>query len=1127
MKIKIPIWHGGLVTYGDTRDLDESTSPYTINTNIQRPGTLRNRRTDRRLTTLAERSIDAGVNVRHPDIVTNQLKASDIHGSEIWYNDPEYVDDGSVSDSSNSSGSGSGDVGAIGDALPEWVGNITNYLWIVYDKKNQQFVLMNQDFYDVGISSTGGQWVYNLQAMSGLEGLPKFYSIGNAVYISYGGESLPHKVNFYNRDIQYFGTIFKPWKDEISGVASGNVLMTNNRADTLSNVHIDIQSPTIRNGYLKFQSISTTQEAIADAGFNELNQMRYLMSPIIDGVTEMPMFQTGNEAMTSSIADDGHTIQRSTNNPGMGFKNDLVIKADLKKFDPRITGVAIYRAENLDGNSDTSPFPARDSDWRKIKHINFVVPTNNKGRNLDNTNMYALSDSIYIPPQDGLPQWRWKDDSFWQNGDGITGGFPQANIVAYGSDTLMSLGIVARYYDGGSLKRLPLAIMDDITKWNYTRNTDPSSNAQWNYNWLYNHLHTDSYNYDNEAFFNGQVFRMGGFGASIRFGGFNQAPNSSTNPNLWSGGNSWFRHLPNSNEDWSDATTILSNTMSSYWTDPQGTDVDPSGNPWNTTHIWTKNFCMLNGTLYCLSNDDPDVNNQLYDNTNGVIKQTTFNGAWYISKIPNVELELVYVPVGRPDADILTGNAGVQPLQPLLPSFGSPDYQMMSLKYDDGSYIRLKDCSFGQNIYMKRDGHSMVQDELRGRQFVSGANYSPADSEFAFNNGGVLGNDSRCVMIQAEGNSNAVADGIYWNSLEQDKNKEGIIFDPDYPGLSGSPVVQDGSLNGIFCTTSDLNQLLDTTFVLQPSGTDIHIGFTDENIAPGVTATTIEHHNIQTKYECSAFHMGRMFVGNVIINADTDPEEYQDMIIFSDVGQYDKLSPVNYIQIKDSNSGTIQAMVSLGSSIAVFMENSIYNLHTPSIDPSQFRIMEAVDYLGLVSNSICTTLGAVFFASHDGVYKLTKGNFAIENISLPIKDEYMNVGGKQNTQLAYHSDNNSLMCIFGDNKDIIYEFNITSQTWSLNSWRTAELSPLDTNVPIPEDNHTGDGSPLLLNSVLGDVVAIDNLGKERNTFFETAELDYTDNITLPYEPPVSDPTYPDSPVHEQTIVLEQQEESPN
>ena len=33
---------------------------------------------------------------------------------------------------------------------------------------------MNQDFYDVGISSTGGQWVYNLKTMSGLEGIPKF-----------------------------------------------------------------------------------------------------------------------------------------------------------------------------------------------------------------------------------------------------------------------------------------------------------------------------------------------------------------------------------------------------------------------------------------------------------------------------------------------------------------------------------------------------------------------------------------------------------------------------------------------------------------------------------------------------------------------------------------------------------------------------------------------------------------------------------------------------------------------------------------------------------------------------------------------------------------------------------------
>ena len=91
MKIKIPIWNGGLFTNGDIRDVDESSSPYTLNTRIDKGGTIRTRVTDKRLTTLADRIVSMGVNIRHPNLTTNIVKSNDIHGADIFLGDQEIT----------------------------------------------------------------------------------------------------------------------------------------------------------------------------------------------------------------------------------------------------------------------------------------------------------------------------------------------------------------------------------------------------------------------------------------------------------------------------------------------------------------------------------------------------------------------------------------------------------------------------------------------------------------------------------------------------------------------------------------------------------------------------------------------------------------------------------------------------------------------------------------------------------------------------------------------------------------------------------------------------------------------------------------------------------------------------
>ena len=740
--------------------------------------------------------------------------------------------------------------------------------------------------------------------------------------------------------------------------------------------------------------------------------------------------------------------------------------------------------------------------------------------NVKDQSYISLGNSIYIPPIDGLPQWRYSlnENALWHNGNGVatdgTTGYPHASDDnAFTSNAMFSLLISVQWQShvntSTPTRRMPLCYLKDLIG-------DNSSIAMWHGNWFPERLHTDTYNYENEDFYNGQLLELQG-SAGIGWEGFayegqNDAQESYVNnePIEYY----WFARYKNNETSHGEylANQYADNPQSNF----DGVDhlpntiVNPDTSIATLPKSWADDFCMHNGTLYYLSNstynNHKSINENLYKhNTSGRIPAHDLTGHRRYVKIPNAKIVMHLLPIENTN--------GV--LAPRIDTYAEMDANGQQLTYMDGTPIELEGCSFGTNVFMKRFGDSLRDNQYIERDLivdstaesVSISQVGYAQSPASNPDGSVLGNDNRCILGHNGAKSNMILKYGIYNDTEDYRNICGILYDPqNFNGLLNINLSSNNTYktSGTFLTTAIQALHLDYSFALASNGTSVDISFEDNNIPPLNTASVLKHKHIQTSYGCATYHGGRMFVGNVVLNADTDPETHRDMIVFSDIGSYDKLSPANYIQIKDSNSGTIQAMVSLGSSIAVFMENSIYNLHTPSVEPSSFRLMEAVDHLGLASHSMANTLNNLYFASHDGIYELNKGSFQLANISLPIRDQYIDVENKSKTQIAYHADNNSIMCIFGNNKNTIFEYQIDTKTWSLNTWKSAKLYPTDTSVEIPENNHSGGDNPILLNSVNGEVVAIDNQAKTEHTFYFD-----TDDLILPlYTPPTTDPVFP-------------------
>tara|TARA_E500000305_G_C4026015_1_gene241850 strand:+ start:447 stop:2951 length:2505 start_codon:yes stop_codon:yes gene_type:complete len=181
----------------------------------------------------------------------------------------------------------------------------------------------------------------------------------------------------------------------------------------------------------------------------------------------------------------------------------------------------------------------------------------------------------------------------------------------------------------------------------------------------------------------------------------------------------------------------------------------------------------------------------------------------------------------------------------------------------------------------------------------------------------------------------------------------------------------------------------------------------------------------------------RRFYGNVRLDPDEDAEDHSNFLVYSDLNQPDIHPISNYIQIKDKQGGGIVALKKIGDSLAVLMENGIYQLYIPSNDPKMWSLVESEENIGCIAPySVVRTKTSLFFAGEHNIYQLTN-DWKIIAIGEAIKDIWQGFSSayKKASTFVYNSKRNSISCLIGELGSAVtnaglWEYNLDTATWS-------------------------------------------------------------------------------------------------
>jgi len=223
-------------------------------------------------------------------------------------------------------------------------------------------------------------------------------------------------------------------------------------------------------------------------------------------------------------------------------------------------------------------------------------------------------------------------------------------------------------------------------------------------------------------------------------------------------------------------------------------------------------------------------------------------------------------------------------------------------------------------------------------------------------------------------------------------------------------------------------------------------GLTDRSLHPlnAITKTVVNH-----KY--SVYMAGRQFVGNVRLDPDTEAEDHEDWIIYSELLQPDVLPITNYIQIKDTQGGAITGLAQHLGALVVFMEKGVYRLNVPSTNPANFSLIESEENFGCIApNSIIQVGSNLVFAGSENAYSINS-SFEINPITEPIKDIYQAATNIENSRFFHDPKKNRILCRFGDDKQNIYALSLLHSSWyqlDMGSTDVADLFAIDENINV-------------------------------------------------------------------------------
>ena len=174
-------------------------------------------------------------------------------------------------------------------------------------------------------------------------------------------------------------------------------------------------------------------------------------------------------------------------------------------------------------------------------------------------------------------------------------------------------------------------------------------------------------------------------------------------------------------------------------------------------------------------------------------------------------------------------------------------------------------------------------------------------------------------------------------------------------------------------------------------------------------------------YEVQHSFMGRKFAGNVMLNlGDDDEERHQNMVLYSEIGQFDVMPSANFIVIANEFGGEITGFSDMGADLLIFTTHTINFLNMRGSDPSSWTLSTVSNKIGCIaSDSIIKVKDRVFFAGNDSCYYLSSTGQLVP-ISEPINDMYRGLSdeARQKTQTIYDADKGILYWQFGSSSTV-------------------------------------------------------------------------------------------------------------
>ena len=190
--------------------------------------------------------------------------------------------------------------------------------------------------------------------------------------------------------------------------------------------------------------------------------------------------------------------------------------------------------------------------------------------------------------------------------------------------------------------------------------------------------------------------------------------------------------------------------------------------------------------------------------------------------------------------------------------------------------------------------------------------------------------------------------------------------------------------------------------------------------------------SLDVKFKYATMLNGRQFVANVKITGDEDTEEYPNFVMYSNPGSPDSIPTSNFIKLDDLQGGEIVGIETLMSDIVVFMTKGIFRINVPSGDPTNWSLVEAHPNIGCINDKgITKAPNGIFFLSNEDVIYLDSG-FQATPITYPIRDDYQSTVASSSSIMKTHYDAkyNKLYITKSVSSDTeFYIYDIFRQVW--------------------------------------------------------------------------------------------------